>query len=150
MPPTSLSTRLQQALDHAGLHQAALAKKVGTTEATISNWLKDKVQVDHVKAAMLLKICAVLNVRPEWLLLGETRYGTSYAIAESAAGYGPSQSVKQETLTIALQLASEALEEKKRSLPPTKRSELVATLYDLLEEGLPEAKVLRFARTAVA
>jgi hypothetical protein len=58
--------------------------------------------------------------------------------------------VKHETLTLALQLAGEVLEEKGLSLPPNKRAEVISLIYDLLEEGMPEAKVLRFARAAAA
>lgn len=47
---------------------------------------------------------------------------------------------------LSLQLASEALGEK--TLPPAKHAELVGLIYELLEEGLPEATVLRFARAA--
>ncbi|MCP1375350.1 helix-turn-helix domain-containing protein [Dyella lutea] len=59
-----------------------------------------------------------------------------------------SQAVRREDLKIALQLASEALGN--RELPPDKHAELVTLIYELLEEGLPEAKVLRFARAAAA
>ena len=45
---------------------------------------------------------------------------------------------------IALQLADEALQGK--VLATEKRAELVSLIYEMLEEGLPDAKVLRFAR----
>jgi len=57
-----------------------------------------------------------------------------------------SQSLRREDLSMALQLAAEALEDK--YLPPPKHAELVTLIYELLEEGLPQAKVLRFARAA--
>jgi transcriptional regulator with XRE-family HTH domain len=145
MPPESLSQRLFSALQAAALSPAALAERIGTTEATISNWLNDKVQMEHVKAAVLLRISGSLGVRPEWLLFGEGSR-QSEVPSQSAA----SQSVKHETLTLALQLAGEVLEEKGLSLPPNKRAEVISLIYDLLEEGMPEAKVLRFARAAAA
>jgi len=58
--------------------------------------------------------------------------------------------VKLPTLTIALRLAAEALDDGDLALPPPKHAELVGLVYELLEEGLPEAKVLKFARAAAA
>ncbi len=58
----------------------------------------------------------------------------------------PSQVLRPEGLTIAIQLAAEALEGK--YLPPPKLAELITLIYEFLEEGLPEAKILRFARAA--
>lgn len=59
---------------------------------------------------------------------------------------GTSQPVRREDLMMAVQLANEALGN--RVLPPDKYAELVTLLYELLEEGLPNAKVLHFARAA--
>lgn len=54
--------------------------------------------------------------------------------------------VRIEALRMALQLADEALQG--RALDAAHKAELVSLVYELLEEGLPEAKVLRFARAA--
>jgi transcriptional regulator with XRE-family HTH domain len=148
MSEATLSSRLQSALAEKGLSPAALAAKVGATEATVSNWLNDKVQADHVKAALLLKIWDALDVLPQWLLFGTGRRRMN-SLANDVAP-GPSHAVKPETLTIALQLVAESLDEKDLALPPAKRAELTALVYELLEEGMPEAKVLRFARAAAA
>ncbi|MBB6244823.1 helix-turn-helix domain-containing protein [Rhodanobacter sp. MP1X3] len=64
------------------------------------------------------------------------------------ASQDASQPVRHDVLMMAVRLATEALGEK--VLPPAKHAELVTMLYELLDEGLPEAKVLRFARTAAA
>lgn len=61
----------------------------------------------------------------------------------------PSQSVSLPNLTLAVQLAFEVLSDAGLKLPPPKFAELTTTLYELIEEGLPRAKVLRFARAAV-
>ena len=145
MTPQPLSQRLSSALQAAAVSPATLAERVGTTEATISNWLNDKVQAEHVKAAILLRLSAALDVRPEWLLFGSGPRSTTSDTKGDA-----SHPVKHETLSIALQLASEVLEDKGLSLPPKKRAEMISLIYDLLEEGMPEAKVLRFARAAAA
>jgi hypothetical protein len=69
--------------------------------------------------------------------------------ADAPDGAATSQPVKLPTLTLAVQLATEVLTEAGLALPPPKFAELVTTLYELIEEGLPRAKVLRFARAAV-
>jgi hypothetical protein len=70
----------------------------------------------------------------------------SAGLATGLASQQPSQPLRRNDLIMALQLASEALGDKE--LPPAKHAELVTLIYELLEEGLPEAKVLRFARAA--
>lgn len=75
--------------------------------------------------------------------------GMGYAVRErgtESEQARASQPLRQEVLMIALQLADEALEGK--VLAADKRAELVSLIYELLEEGLPTAKVLRFARAA--
>lgn len=91
------------------------------------------------------RLCLAAGMRMEWLAtgLGEP----SEQVAQVAPAQG-SQALRREDLMMALQLASEALGNK--VLPPDKHAELVTLLYELLEEGLPEAKVLRFARHAVS
>ncbi len=144
----TLSTRLAEALADADLKPADLARLADTTDATISNWLKGTALVEHVKAINLFRIAEVLRVSPQWLLLGE---GSKSAAAGPIAGPAQSsQPVKPEVLTIAMELTSEALEGRGRELPLPKRAQLLAAIYELLEDGVPEAKVLRFARSAAA
>jgi len=57
-----------------------------------------------------------------------------------------SPELRREALTMALQLAAEALDGK--TLPPQKYAELVSLIYEGLAEGLPQAQILRFARIA--
>ena len=148
MSGTSLKARLSDAMAEAGVSSAELARLASTTEATISNWLNDNVQVDHVKAVILLRISHALGVLPGWLLLNEGARSPGLRISEPA----PEQShtVKTDVLTIAIQLVGKTLDDKDLILPPSKHAELTALVYDLLIEGMPEAKVLRFARVAAA
>lgn len=97
-------------------------------------------------------LCKAANVRLEWLATGEgeMHHSTGNRMVRDdpaqPASAGGSQPLRQQDLTMALQLAAEALGD--RVLPPAKHAELVILIYELLEEGLPEAKVLRFARAA--
>lgn len=141
----SLGARLGWAMHEAGLKPAMLAARCGTTEATIHNWLKGKVKIEHVKAVMLLRIADVLDVLPSWLLLNEGRRRSPTGVADE-----PSQAVTRERLIIALQLTAEALEGRALTLPPAKRAEVTMLACELLEDGLPEAKIIRFVRAAAA
>mgnify|MGYP006972338558 CR=1 FL=1 len=67
-------------------------------------------------------------------------------LAAETAPQSQSQPVSLDDLTIAIQLADEALEGK--TLPRAERAELTGLIYEMLVEGLPEATVLRFARAA--
>lgn len=147
--PSTLGKRLAQRMAELDIHAAELARRAKTTEATISNWLNDNVQLAHVKALQLFNIANALGIDAQYLLIGET--GGS-ALREEPAAYA-SQDLKQETLTLAFQLATEAddaLRERGRMLPPSKRAELTQLAWELLQEGLPRAKVLRFVLAAAA
>ncbi len=145
---STLGSRLKTALDRANLRPASAARLAGTTEATLSNWLKDNVKADHVKALQLFRISEAVKVDPRELLLGE-RASSQFRIAEPAPGY-QSQPVKPELWTIAIQLVIETLKERNVDLPPAKQAEAMMLAYDLLDEGMPRAKVLRFVLAAVA
>ena len=142
----TLRDRIEIALQKRGWKPADLVREAASTSATVSNWMNDMVKTDHVKALQLFRIADALGVDPRWLLLGEF---SPVMFGESPAPY-QSQAVKSEVLTIAIQLVSEALEERGRTLPPSKQAEAVNLAYDLLDEGLPQAKVLRFVLAAVA
>lgn len=145
---TTLGQRLQAAIDRAGIHAAALASAAGTTEATISNWLRDNVQIEHVKAVQLFRIADAAKTDPRELLLGDSAQLPQW-VAEDRSTYS-SHPLKQDVLTIAVQLVTEALAEGRATLPPPKQAEAISLAYDLLEEGMPRAKVLRFVLAAVA
>lgn len=133
-----------------GLHAAEVARRASTSEATVSNWILNNVKTDHVKALMLLNIADALEMDPRELLLGEP----SAAVRESRASYSASHDLQPDALTVAFQLATEveeaALLKRGQPLPPAKRAEIAKMAYELLEEDLPRAKVLRFVLSAVS
>lgn len=150
MAGQTLGNRLESRMKALDLQPAEVARRAKTTEPTIHNWLKDKVRTDHVKAFHLFNIAAAVQMDPRELLLGEWSHANR--VAEEGPPY-PSQVLKQEALTLAFQLATEvddALRVQGRTLPPSKRAELTELAYDLLDEGLPRAKVLRFVLAAAA
>lgn len=147
MNADTLSDRVQAAMDAQQMTPADLARASDSTTATISNWRNGNVNPEHVKAAQLFKISDALKVDGRWLLLGG--FGPA-RVNESVPPYGESHPVKSDVLRIAIQQVTEALGERNMTLPPAKQAEAIQLAYDLLEEGMPRAKVLRFVLAAVA
>jgi len=146
MARNTLGSRLKDAMQRKGVGPQELATAAQTSDVTIHNWREDKVNIDHVKAKMLFNIAKALDTDPFQLLLGEP--SPRPAIAENATEYRASQDLQPDTLTLAFQLVEDALQGK--SQPPSKRAEMVQICYELLEEGLPRAKVLRLVRATAA
>jgi len=124
---------------------ADLARASDTTTATISNWLNDNVVAEHVKAVQLFKIADAVGIDARELLLGEP---SKTATRDEVSA--PSQPVTLDDWIVAFQLVAEALDERGLTLPPNKRAEVTLLAYDLLQEGLQRAKVLRFVQAAAA
>lgn len=139
-------------MDACGKNAASVANDAGTTEGTISNWVNDSVSPDNVKAAMLFAIADAVKEDPRYLLGGSRRTVAQLnVVREHQATYAvePSQPVQLETWKIAFQLVAEALGND-LTLPPEKQAEVTLLTHDLLTEGMPRAKVLRFVRAAAA
>ena len=65
----SLGDRLRYLLEIRGYSQVALAKKIGITQAAISNLVTDSSR--KPSAPTLLKLAAALQANPDWILTGE-------------------------------------------------------------------------------
>jgi transcriptional regulator with XRE-family HTH domain len=144
----TLGQRLQAAIKAKGIHPAELARRAGTTTATITNWTNDNVVIDHVKAKMLFQIADAAGINARELLLGEAD-AAGIGVAETPGNY-PSQPLQLDDWKIAFQLVAEALDDRGLSLPPAKRAEVTLLAYELLQEGMQRAKVLRFVQAAAA
>lgn len=147
MTTATLGARLKAAMQQAGLTPVSLARKSASTEMTISNWLNDAVQADHVKAAQLFRIANAIGMDAQLLLLGRATPASSHPVQVSE---GLNSAVQMDTLRIAVQLVAEVLNERDSELAAAKQAEAVTLAYELLAEGLPEAKVVRFTRAAIA
>lgn len=146
MSNQTLGQRLQSAMQAAKLAKPAdLARASDTTTATISNWLNDNVVAEHVKAVQLFKIADAVGIDPRELLLGEASKAGNPDLSSL-----PSQPVTLDDWIVAFQLVAEALDDRGLTLPPNKRAEVTLLAYDLLQEGLQRAKVLRFVQAAAA
>lgn len=99
-------------------------------------------------------LARVFGVEPHELLIpgfAKTQNVVPLPIKRTAKGAAPSpssvsQAVRLDALTMALELTDEVLTGK--ALPAAKRAELVSLVYEGLVDGLPQAKILRMARSA--
>ena len=58
--------RLKFARENAGIRPTDLAKEVGVSNATISDW--ESGEIKKLEGENLLKVCDVLNISPNWLI----------------------------------------------------------------------------------
>lgn len=139
IPAVGIGRRISDAATLVGTRKSAHSV-MGVSSAALQRYIKGENMPPFDAVA---RLCVEAGVRMEWLATGDEPMRT----AETASD-GGSQPLRRDDLKMALQLATEALGD--RVLPPDKHAELVTLIYELLEEGLPEAKVLRFARHASA
>lgn len=121
-----------------------MAHVLGVAHRTYASYERNERVPD---AAALAALLSTEQVDANWLLTGEGPERLGMGVREPQARYGPlSQPVSPEHLSIALELADEALEG--LWLPRKKYAELVALIYEGLTQGLPYAEILDFARPA--
>lgn len=149
MTTQTMGSRLKAAMKRLEIIPADLARRSGASTATISNWLNDNVVAEHVKAEQLFRIADAAKMSARELLLGESDPYPSMGVAEPQAEYA-SHPMQLEDWIISFQLVAEALDDKGLTLPPAKRAEVTLLAHDLLTEGMPRAKVLRFVQAAAA
>lgn len=131
----------------ASTSQRLFAEALGVPLRTYQNYEQDKREPD-------LRTLAGLHSRGwnlNWVLTGEgpERLKTLSSDGGGAGSAGSSvlsQPVRPAEITLAVQLAEEALEGKR--LGPEDYGQLVALILDALVNGLPNAQVLAFARPA--
>lgn len=136
---SQLGRRLSAVLDEIGTRR----KAADVANRSTDQLAKYEKGLTEPPFSAIASLCLAAGVRMEWVATG---IGEMHNNPWEGAQGGNSQPLRPDELTIALQLASEALGDK--VLPPAKYAELVVLIYELLDEGLPEAKVLRFARAA--
>lgn len=138
--------------------QSAMAEWLGVHKNTYARWERGEREIAGEALAKLVEAGWDAN----WLLTGEgderrdpadtvlAGIGTArQKIADSESGRA-SQPVQHDLAKIALQLVSEVLDDNHLTLPPEKRAELTLAVFELLQNGVPEAKLLRFVVAAVA
>lgn len=118
---------------------------IGSSTAQLQRYIREANMPPFDVAA---RLCAAAGVSMEWLATGVE---SAKPLQDNAFGQPPgeattSQPLRSEDITLAVQLAEEALEG--RRLEPADYAQLVTLIHSALVNGLPSAQVLAFARPA--
>lgn len=129
-----IGTRISATASALGTREV-VAKMMGVSPAQLQRYIKGENMLPFDAAA---RLCFASGIAMEWLATGVS--------PATEAPVTPSQSMSQENLTLALQLVEEVALEHRLPMPPQRKAELTMAVAELLEDGVPEAKVLRFVR----
>lgn len=122
---------------------AEIARRCGFSEAVIRSWRDGASDPSRARCIALARGTGTSLL---WIVDGEGPRSRA-EFSQFMAQQSRFQPVRYDVLKVALQLAEELTEGK--VLSTEDRAELVGLIYEMHEEGLPEAKILRFARAAV-
>ena len=121
--------------------QSEFSDLIGIHKNTLGNYERGDREMGVFALARLVD----LGWNANWLLTGEgPERLESLGSGESAAAAGNSQDLRPEELSIAIELAEEALRGK--WLPKREYAEVIAGIYAMLTEGLPYADILDLTR----
>jgi hypothetical protein len=150
-PPdaAAFAERLNQVLDGVkgvparGKRGDWLGKWAGVSKASGGDWLRGKNMPEPWR---VLHMADRWKVSFMWLYFGRkvTEADSQQNTNEESVKSSPN--VRLDTLTVALEVAAEALESERPT--PAQHSRLSAILYALIEDGMARAEVLQFARRA--
>ncbi|HEL4296593.1 TPA: helix-turn-helix transcriptional regulator [Stenotrophomonas maltophilia] len=121
--------------------QTDFAAQLGIPKSTYVRYERGEREPD-------LRTCLALHSAGwnlNWVLTGEGPERLA-----DLGGAVASHPVSHKSLTIALQQVEEVVAEHQLPMPPSRKADLALAVADLIEEGMPEAKVLRFVRAAAA
>lgn len=100
-----LNERITYARTKAGFSKAYIARSVGVSSPTVTDWESGKIKT--IEAGNLLKLAQVLNVDPEWLQTGKESRNRVDAPVDISALINVATPTYMETLKI-LQQAQDA------------------------------------------
>lgn len=81
----ALNERITSARVSAGMSKAALARAVGVSSPTVTDWESGKIKT--IEAGNMSKLAAALGVTPDWLLYGKEPAQRQAISASVAAAY---------------------------------------------------------------
>lgn len=120
--------------------QAQFAPKIGVHKNTLGHYERGTREL----GADALRSLVYAGWNANWVLTGEGPERLQ------AAGEAPSQNLRPEDVSLAVQLLREALDAAQSDITPTQHGEATVLLLRLLEKGLPEAEVRSISRQMVA
>jgi DNA-binding transcriptional regulator YdaS (Cro superfamily) len=136
----AFAKRMKVLVDHFG-SIAKIAQLCGFSESTVKKWVDGVSDPSRGRCVHLARDTGVSLL---WIATGEEPMWDQDRM--KMAIQSQSQPMSAEALKITFQLVEEAAEGK--VLSPEQRAELAALVYEGLVDGLPEAKILRWARAA--
>lgn len=119
-----LAERVKQAIEHAGLNQADVARATGKSSAAANQWVKGETK--SLKAETALKLARACGVTVEWLVLGPPHPMTT-GEAKRPPVYVAAV-LDQELVRAALAGVAEALAENP-ALSPSRQAQVFCELY---------------------
>lgn len=132
-------------MKEAGLPRPVdLAHASHSTTATISNWLKDQVKADHVKAEQLFRIADAVKLDARELLFGPR----GRSISEDGPGYAYNAIEKSHWVN-SFALVSEMLQLPEPAIGLDRQAVLTLMAYDLLVEGVSRGRIVRVLDTSL-
>lgn len=134
-----IGKRIATLADAVGTRRTA-ASCMGVSADSLQRYIREENMPPFDVA---VRLCVAADARLDWLATGT---GDVFNNQVPLGGVPDSQPLRHDDLKIALELAGEALGG--RVLPAEKHAQLVLLIYELLQEGLPEAKILHFAHRA--
>jgi transcriptional regulator with XRE-family HTH domain len=75
--------RMKEARENAGITRLSLAKSVGVSPPTVTDW--ESGEIKKIDGENLLKAAATLNVSAEWIMFGTKRKSTTSDQAKAVA-----------------------------------------------------------------
>ena len=125
---------------------AWLGRLYNVSKVTSGDWLRGKSMPEPFR---VLHMADRWRVSFMWLYFGRGTMNNSQGSTDPAPEPGAvSLPVRLDTLTLALQLASEALERERPT--PEQQARVAALCYGLVEKGMKRADLLQFARSAAS
>jgi transcriptional regulator with XRE-family HTH domain len=127
------ATRLRQVIEAYG-SASGLAKAIERSEGAVRKWLRGESEPNVTD---LRSVCEATGTSIEWLVAGRgQREAMPPGVQEGAPPYQntPREGVNTALLEGVVVAVEEELQRTGLTLPPTKRSVLVAHLYDLSHE----------------
>ena len=112
----TIGSRIQTAMQDAGLTKTQVAKKLNTSPQAVYGWVK----TDRIKKDNLSRLALILGVSTDWLVFGE---GYTPGRAQDLTQEWSSNAARNEALNIG----------RKVQTAPTEVKELILQLIDLAE-----------------
>ena len=125
----------------------ALAKVLGIKHSSVAS-AKDR---KSIPLKWIVEISDNYDISCDWLLYGEDAKYRDQVRQISAQPSPPVEALDLDLIREIIVIAEETLENQKLNLPPKKKAELIALLYEEFAEGgerkeISKGKILRFAR----